>query len=63
MQVKDPNEQVKLNRQLTGPLLTTDDRIEYEKNRDPNEPPMPAWWSDDNRNTGVTAAMQLGKAR
>jgi hypothetical protein len=55
-------EVTKLTRLLTGPLLTSDERVQRELNRDPDEPPMPTWWDDDDRrNTGIVAAMQLGR--
>lgn len=32
-----------------------------EEPRDPDMPPTPSWWDDDSRNSGITAAAQLGR--
>lgn len=60
----DENERIKLNNELSGPQLTDTRRREAMKRQDPDMPPMPAWWDDDEDDAqgNITAAQQLGLA-
>lgn len=49
----------KLTATLTGPRLTDDAAEKRRKMRDPSEPPMPAWWDEDDATDGNVAAAQM----
>lgn len=52
-----------MNNQLTGPRLTDAKRRAQLKAQAPDEPPMPAWWDEDDASeSSVLAARQLGLA-
>jgi len=61
----DEKDWMRLNSQLSGPLLTDPRRVAKIKARPADEPPMPAWWDDDDEeasSTSINAARQLGLA-
>jgi hypothetical protein len=57
----DEKERERVNARFTGPRLTDVKRIAQIKAQDPDMPPMPAWWDDDDASdSSIMAARQLG---
>jgi len=49
--------------QLSGPRLTDAKRRALIKAQDPDMPPVPSWWDEDDASeSSITAARQLGLA-